>query len=60
MLVLMAIVTTLMASPVSEWIYGEKARATGELDAIDKCRRKCLIKQLLNRSLKQEFNDFQP
>jgi len=47
MLVLMAIVTTVMTSPVFEWIYGEKARATGELDAIDKCRRKCLRKQLL-------------
>ena len=35
MLVLMAIVTTLMASPVFEWVYGKKARATGELDALD-------------------------
>lgn len=35
MLVLMAIVTTLMASPVFEWVYGKKARETGELDALD-------------------------
>jgi Kef-type K+ transport system membrane component KefB len=31
MLVLMAIVTTLMASPVFEWVYGKQARASGEL-----------------------------
>jgi Kef-type K+ transport system membrane component KefB len=36
MLVLMAIITTLMASPVFEWVYGKKARETGELDALDK------------------------
>jgi K+:H+ antiporter len=30
-MVLMAIVTTLMASPVFEWVYGRHARATGEL-----------------------------
>jgi len=32
-LVLMAIVTTLMASPVFEWVYGRHARRTGELGA---------------------------
>src|SRR6266700_1871133 len=32
MLVLMAIVTTLMASPVFEWVYGRRARKLGELD----------------------------
>ena len=31
MMVLMAIVTTLMASPVFEWVYGRRARRTGEL-----------------------------
>jgi Kef-type K+ transport system membrane component KefB len=31
MLVLMAIVTTLMASPVFEWVYGRAARARGNL-----------------------------
>lgn len=35
MLVLMAIVTTLLASPVFESVYGKKARETGELDALD-------------------------
>jgi Kef-type K+ transport system membrane component KefB len=30
-LVLMAIVTTLMASPLFEWVYGKRARARGEL-----------------------------
>ena len=34
MLVLMAIVTTLMASPLFEWVYGREARAKGELDAL--------------------------
>ncbi|MFN4092199.1 MAG: cation:proton antiporter [Brevundimonas sp.] len=34
MLVLMAIVTTLMASPVFEWVYGRKARERGELGAL--------------------------
>ncbi|HVZ29559.1 MAG TPA: cation:proton antiporter [Asticcacaulis sp.] len=34
MLVLMAIVTTVMASPVFEWVYGRKARETGELGAV--------------------------
>ena len=34
MLVLMAIVTTMMASPLFELVYGRKARATGELGAI--------------------------
>jgi Kef-type K+ transport system membrane component KefB len=33
-MVLMAIVTTLMASPLFEWVYGKRARATGELDAL--------------------------
>jgi Kef-type K+ transport system membrane component KefB len=35
MLVLMAIVTTLMASPIFEWVYGREARRSGELDAIE-------------------------
>ncbi|MDV3456424.1 cation:proton antiporter [Sphingomonas sp. HF-S4] len=35
MLVLMAIVTTVMATPVFEAVYGRKARETGELDQID-------------------------
>jgi Kef-type K+ transport system membrane component KefB len=34
MLVLMAIVTTMMASPVFELVYGRKARETGELGAV--------------------------
>ena len=34
MLVLMAIVTTMMASPLFELVYGRKARESGELDAI--------------------------
>ncbi len=34
MLVLMAIVTTMMASPLFELVYGRKARATGELGAL--------------------------
>ena len=33
-MVLMAIVTTLMASPLFEWVYGKKARAAGELDTL--------------------------
>ena len=33
MMVLMAIVTTLMASPMLEWVYGREARRTGELGA---------------------------
>ena len=33
-MVLMAVVTTLMASPLFEWVYGKKARAAGELDAL--------------------------
>jgi Kef-type K+ transport system membrane component KefB len=33
MLVLMAILTTLMASPVFEWVYGRHVRKTGELGA---------------------------
>ncbi len=36
MLVLMAIVTTMMASPLFEFVYGRKARETGELDVIDR------------------------
>ena len=32
-LVLMAILTTLMASPLFEWVYGRKARERGELGA---------------------------
>jgi Kef-type K+ transport system membrane component KefB len=35
MLVLMAIVTTLMASPLFELVYGKKARARGEIRAVD-------------------------
>ena len=31
MLVLMAILTTLMASPLFEWVYGRQARAKGEI-----------------------------
>jgi Kef-type K+ transport system membrane component KefB len=34
-LVLMAIVTTLMASPVFEWVYGRRAREAGELESLD-------------------------
>ncbi|MDB5705588.1 MAG: cation:proton antiporter [Sphingomonas bacterium] len=34
MLVLMAIVTTVMASPLFELVYGRKARESGELDAL--------------------------
>jgi Kef-type K+ transport system membrane component KefB len=34
-LVLMAIITTLMASPLFEWLYGDKARERGELGALD-------------------------
>jgi Kef-type K+ transport system membrane component KefB len=33
-MVVMAIVTTLMASPVFEWVYGKKARECGELGGI--------------------------
>ncbi|HEY8616708.1 cation:proton antiporter [Phenylobacterium sp.] len=33
-LVLMAVVTTLMASPLFEWVYGARARARGELGAL--------------------------
>jgi hypothetical protein len=35
MLVLMAIVTTLMASPVFERVYGREARKSGELGAVE-------------------------
>jgi Kef-type K+ transport system membrane component KefB len=34
MLVLMAVVTTMMASPLFELVYGRQARASGELDAV--------------------------
>lgn len=34
MLVMMAIITTVMASPVFELVYGKKARESGELDAV--------------------------
>ena len=34
MLVMMAIITTVMASPVFEWVYGRKARESGELGAV--------------------------
>jgi Kef-type K+ transport system membrane component KefB len=34
MMVLMAIVTTLMASPLFEWVYGHSARARGELPPV--------------------------
>lgn len=34
MLVLMAVVTTMMASPLFEVVYGRKARASGELGAV--------------------------
>lgn len=34
MLVLMAVVTTMMASPLFELVYGRRARAAGELDAV--------------------------
>jgi len=36
MLVLMAIVTTMMASPLFELFYGRKGRASGELSALDR------------------------
>jgi hypothetical protein len=35
MLVLMAIVTTLMAPPVFERVYGREARKSGELGAVE-------------------------
>jgi len=38
MLVLMAIVTTLMASPLFELVYGRNARARGEIPPLDDCR----------------------
>ena len=34
MLVMMAIITTVMASPIFEMVYGKKARESGELDAV--------------------------
>ncbi|AAK23479.1 conserved hypothetical protein [Caulobacter vibrioides CB15] len=39
MLVLMAIVTTMMASPLFEIVYGKKARERGELDAVPDAKR---------------------
>jgi Kef-type K+ transport system membrane component KefB len=36
MLVLMAMVTTLMASPIFELVYGKQARASGELGALSR------------------------
>ncbi|OYZ12771.1 MAG: cation/H(+) antiporter [Novosphingobium sp. 28-62-57] len=39
MLVLMAIVTTMMAGPLFELVYGRRARADGELGALDKSPR---------------------
>jgi Kef-type K+ transport system membrane component KefB len=33
-LVLMALVTTLMASPLFEWFYGQHAREIGELETV--------------------------
>jgi hypothetical protein len=38
MLVLMAVVTTLMASPLFEVVYGRKARERGELGALKDIR----------------------
>ena len=38
MLVMMAIVTTLMASPLFEWVYGGAARAKGELAPLNRLR----------------------
>jgi len=35
MLVLMAIITTVMATPLFEAVYGKKARESGELDQVD-------------------------
>jgi hypothetical protein len=35
MMVLMAIVTTVMAGPLFELVYGRKARASGELDTLE-------------------------
>ena len=35
MMVLMAIITTLMTSPIFEWVYGRSARASGELGAAE-------------------------
>jgi len=32
-MVVMAIVTTMMASPVFEWVYGRRARLEGRLGA---------------------------
>jgi Kef-type K+ transport system membrane component KefB len=38
MMVLMAIVTTLMASPLFEWVYGRAAREEGELPPLNRLR----------------------
>lgn len=40
MMVLMAIVTTVMASPLFEAFYGKKARESGELDGLDESAAK--------------------
>jgi len=46
-LVLMAILTTLMASPLFEWLYGRKARERGELGGIGDAE----IDEVSNRSI---------
>ena len=33
-MVVMAVVTTLLASPVFEWVYGSEARGRGELGSL--------------------------
>ena len=38
MLVLMAIVTTMMASPLFEYVYGRKARVLGEMETLNGAR----------------------
>jgi Kef-type K+ transport system membrane component KefB len=43
MLVLMAIVTTMMAGPLFELVYGRRARAEGELDGLEPAPRKGLV-----------------
>jgi Kef-type K+ transport system membrane component KefB len=43
MLVLMAIVTTMMAGPLFEIVYGRKARADGELGALNTPERGALV-----------------
>jgi Kef-type K+ transport system membrane component KefB len=46
-LVLMAIITTLMASPLFEWVYGRKARERGELGGLGDAE----IDEVSNRSI---------